>query len=377
MGEATQEEVQEAGNKASYWQTAKDLVNKGEDPLVESSNTIAYLRATNQHDEAAINLRLQATLEAMMSNPDYHKQVDAFSYPTGAGLRPDLSASPGAHSGRYSKGVLNEIDMRQFISARASTEDAGAAGVDAMSYEDGVSMITRAAGDADIVDAPIVKPTWEGDTAPGILKIGPQQEPMPQWAGTNWSHTFTQEEKELMRDIRIRRANTKWGTDSSGAVVTPTRKKAAKISFGKNESRDFVSTDHSVAIGVGDMYHVRTSQFDSWTPTRQAGTRMVSNVGDFPFSLRDKIVTTLMQGKAASAEDVTGLHKELASMANGTRFRDGSYSTTASPKEWLKMRMAARDLRVSHPHLALGAAYQANLDTKTIGKLLDLLDAGH
>ena len=64
-------------------------------------------------------------------------------------------------------------------------------------------------------------------------------------------------------------------------------------------------------------------------------------------------------------------------MAKGAGLHDGNYSTTASPKEWLKMRMAARDLRVSHPHLALGAAYQANLDTKTIGKLLDLLDAGH
>ena len=377
VGEATQEQVQEAGNKAAYWQTAKDLVNKGEDPLVESSNTIAYLQATNQHDEAAINLRLQATLEAMISNPDYHKQVDAFSYPTGAGLRPDLSASPGAESGRYSKGVLNEIDMRQFISARASTEGAGAAGVDAMSYEDGVSMITRAAGDADIVAAPMPRPTWKGDTTQGILKIGPQQEPMPQWGGRNVSHTFTQEEADLMRQIQIRRANTVWGQDSAGTAVTPTRKKATKISFGKNESREYVSTDHSVAIGVGDMYHVRTSQFDSWTPTRQAGTRMVSNVGDFPFSLRDRIVTTLMQGKAASAEDVASLHDELRDMAKGAGLHDGNYSTTASPKEWLKMRMAARDLRVSHPHLALGAAYQANLDTKTIGKLLDLLDAGH
>ena len=139
----------------------------------------------------------------------------------------------------------------------------------------------------------------------------------------------------------------------------------------------YASTDPSSAAGVPDMYHVRTSQFDSWTPTRQAGTRVASHAGDFPFSLRDKIVTTLMQGKAASAEDVAGLHDEMLSMAKGASFRDGSYSTTASPKEWLKMRMAARDLRVSHPHLALGAAYQANLDPKTIGKLLDLLDAGH
>ena len=179
MGEATQEQVQEAGTKAAYWQTAKDLVNKGEDPLVESSNTIAYLHATNQHDEAAIHLKMQATLEAMMSNPDYHKKVDAFSYPTGAALRPDLSSAPAEHSGRYSKGVLNEIELRQFISARAGTDNAATSGTDAVSYEDAVSMIAREAGDADIVDAPMAKPVWEGDAPPGILKIGPGAESHP------------------------------------------------------------------------------------------------------------------------------------------------------------------------------------------------------
>ena len=377
MGEATQEQVQEASSKAAYWQTAKDLVNKGEDPLVESSNTIAYLHATNQHDEATTYLRMQATIEAMMSNPDYHKQVDAFSYPTGAALRPDLASAPAEHSATYNKGVLNEIDMRQFISARASTDKATAAGMDAVSYEDAVSMIAREAGDADIVDAPMAKPVWEGDAPPGILKIGPEPKPIPGVEGTKWSDTFTDEDIEMVREIQLKRANRRWGQESAGYAVTPTRKKATKISFGEIETRVYASTDPSSAAGVPDMYHVRTSQFDSWTPTRQAGTRVASHAGDFPFSLRDKIVTTLMQGKAARAEDVANLHDEMLNMAKGASFRDGSYSTTASPKEWLKMRMAARDLRVSHPHLALGAAYQANLDPKTIGKLLDLLDAGH
>ena len=87
-----------------------------------------------------------------------------------------------------------------------------------------------------------------------------------------------------------------------------------------------------------------------WVPTRQPGFgRTASASGDFPFSVREKLLNSLMQGQR-NPENLSALNTEFVSA------RTQRYSTAASGSDWMKMSMLLRDLQTSKPPTAAHAS---------------------
>ena len=166
--------------------------------------------------------------------------------------------------------------------------------------------------------------------------------------------------------VRIAAANDIWGAAPQGMTwKSPTQRAAKRLRFG----------DAKVLAYVEDTPGTRAVRFaqtpsSGWVPTRQPGFgRTASASGDFPFSVREKLLNSLMQGQRADPKDVAALNTEFVS-ARTQRY------AAASGSDWLNMAMLVRDLKTSKPATrAQALTFATNLDGKTLGKLLDLFES--
>ena len=166
--------------------------------------------------------------------------------------------------------------------------------------------------------------------------------------------------------VRIAAANDIWGAAPQGKTwKSPTQRAAKRLRFG----------DAKVLAYVEDTPGTRAVRFaqtpsSGWVPTRQPGFgRTASASGDFPFSVREKLLNSLMQGQRADPKDVAALNTEFVS-ARTQRY------AAASGSDWLNMAMLVRDLKTSKPATrAQALTFATNLDGKTLGKLLDLFES--
>ena len=147
---------------------------------------------------------------------------------------------------------------------------------------------------------------------------------------------------------------------------SPAQRAAKRLRFGDAKILNYAED----TVGIGDTsraaQHVQTPS-SSWVPTRQPGFgRTASASGDFPFSVREKLLNSLMQGQR-NPENLSALNTEFVSA------RTQRYST-ASGSDWMKMSMLLRDLQTT-PTAAHASEFARSLDGKTLGKLLDLFES--
>ena len=119
---------------------------------------------------------------------------------------------------------------------------------------------------------------------------------------------------------------------------------------------------------------------DGWQATRQPGFgRKAAAPGEFPFSVRERLLNRLMQGQRLDPADLTALSGAFDSFDQGVyrgrmapRTRAGR--STASLMDDLHGAYIAGVATEAHVAAVLEAT--ARLDSRGLGRLLDLLDAG-
>ena len=119
---------------------------------------------------------------------------------------------------------------------------------------------------------------------------------------------------------------------------------------------------------------------DGWQATRQPGFgRKAAAPGEFPFSVRERLLNRLMQGQRLNPADLTALSGAFDSFDQGVyrgrmapRTREGR--STASLMDDLHGAYIAGVATEFHVAAVLEAT--ARLDSRGLGRLLDLLDAG-
>ena len=172
--------------------------------------------------------------------------------------------------------------------------------------------------------------------------------------------------------VRIAAANDIWNTAPQGmrSWKSPTQRAAKGVRFGDAK---IVNYANDVA-GIGDtsraIRHVEAPS-SGWVPTRQPGFgRTASTSGDFPFSVRERLLNSLTQGQRIDPQDLAALSTEFVAA------RTQRYASAASKTDWLKMAMLLRDLQMTHLSTAAQApSFARSLDGKTLGKLLDLFES--
>ena len=471
MGSDDVEAINTANRKVDYYHQIQAALDEGRNPLVESSEQIAYLRATGRNEQADLFTQLQGDLVSLLDDPEYHKsasQLGANTYAPGSAVRPDLSGrSDPTRTENYVPGAVDNIDMQSFL--RAEVDESGGAGVhgdtgvpaNAGTYDTGRDLVNGQVGSADFVQAPAEEPTWVG--GPELKSILKEPDPDPaeggrygpygpdamgefvpaptrgwepggfledgptdlEWSdGRPWSvrdqlgnvmmqhpvdPTYTRRTSAEMvgrsrtadfaearrivdpgyrrqQAARIAAANEFWGAMPKvdpRSWKSPTQRAAKGISFGESTMTvfDVGKSVEDMVDGVDAGQAIRHVEMPNarWAPTRQPGFgRTASSAGDFPFSLRERLVNALMQGQRLDAESMAKLKSEFVS-ARTTR-----YSSAASKSDWLKMAMTLRDIDATHlpranraPSKAVlfGPEYAGSIDGKTLGKLLDLFES--
>ena len=396
-------------NEMTYYQQMSVTLERGRNPLVESSEQIAYLRSVGEHAQADEYMELHGQLMETLRNPDFHRDVGAHGYASSSVMRPDLSGHPQPlHTDSYVPGTIDDIDMRSFLRAEVDESGGAAAHGDAAvqanagDYDAGRDMVNQQVGGADCVRAPQEEPVWvEG---PGLTSILKKSDPTGKPSNITSSKGGVEDLMEQRVEIahgtvgavrggtpdmatRVAAANDFWGATAKvdqrafgqwkgrpqgmRSWKSPTQRAAKGVRFGADHARVLTYTDD--VVGLGDTS--RTMRYvqapGGWMPTRQPGFgRTASAAGDFPFSVREQVLNSLMQGKHIDAESSTALHREFF-LARGER-----YATAASKSDWLKMDMLLRNLEMTHlPTVAQGPAFARSFDGKTLGKLLDLFES--
>ena len=406
----------------TYYQQMTLALEQGRNPLVESGDQIAYLRSVGQHAQADAYLKFQSELVETMSDPSFHKTLDelgAHSYAPSGVMRPDLSAqSQPTHTITYVPGAADNIDMASFLRAEVDGPGGAAAQGDAgvpataVDYDAGRDMVNGQTGSADYVRAPAEQPTWvDGSGLNSILKSTESEThhvtgfkdyideralvahggiPYEQLADAATS--FEMQDALLKRDVlaRVAAANDIWGTvprvdarpltewssrpQGIRSWKSPTQRAAKGVKFGDATAITFdvggVAATMMDDVGDGGlMRHVEAPS--GWAPTRQPGFgRTASSAGDFPFSVREQLVNSLMQGQRLDPTSLAALNTEFVAA------RTHRFSTAASSGDWLKMAMVLRNMDMTHPiHAAQATSFAASLDGKALGKLLDLFEA--
>ena len=166
------------------------------------------------------------------------------------------------------------------------------------------------------------------------------------------------------------RSFTQWKGRPPGmrSWKSPTQQAAKGVKFGDAKILHYAQD----TVGIGDTsraaQHVQVPS--DWVPTRQPGFgRTASASGDFPFSVREKLLNSLMQGQRSDPEN-------LSALTEGVSARTRRYSAAAEGSDGMKMWMLLRDLRTTL--LATGAYapdFARGLDAKTLRKLLDLFES--
>ena len=404
--------VERLNDEMTYYQQMGSALERGRNPLTESGDQIAYLRSVGRNEQADDYLKLQSQLVATLSDPEYHKTAQELgahaSAPTSV-LRTDLGASSQpSRTITYVPGAADNIDMQSFL--RADLDEPGGAaahgdaGVPATAgdYAAGRDMVNQKLGDTDYVRAPEEQPKWlEGPELKSILKkTDPvSSERYPGRSVSDYMDSIVLKEhmtaamkgREVTQSdmaIRAAAANGVWGVGrppGAGAWKSPTQRATKGVRFGDSVgiyyeagravgvadgAADAADTSPWLRINVETKHHVQAPSGD-WVPTRQPGFgRTASASGDFPFSVREKLLNSLMQGQRIDPENLSALNTEFVSA------RTQRYSTAASGSDWMKMSMLLRDLRTTHLATAAYASdFARSLDGKTLGKLLDLFES--
>ena len=405
--------VERLNDEMTYYQQMGSALERGRNPLTESGDQIAYLRSVGRKEQADDYMKLQSQLVATLSDPEYHKtakELGAQADAPASVLRTDLGASSEpSRTITYVPGAAENIKLEDFL--RADLDESGGAaahgdaGVPATAgdYAAGRDMVNQKLGDTDYVRAPEEQPKWlEGPEVKSILKkTDPvSSERYPGRSVSDYMDSMVLKERmtaaikgrEVTQSdmaIRAAAANGVWGVgrpSGTGAWKSPTQRATKGVRFGDSAELYY---EAGRAVGVADgaadaadtsrwlrinlnletMHHVQKPSVD-WVPTRQPGFgRTASASGDFPFSVREKLLNSLMQGQR-NPENLSALNTEFVSA------RTQRYSTAASGSDWMKMSMLLRDLRTTPLATAAYASdFARSLDGKTLRKLLDLFES--
>ena len=96
--------MQEMSHRVTYFQQMMGALEDGRNPLTESGDQIAYLRATGAHEQAAVYAKYHDELVGVMSDPAFHRSAGTMGADTYAPvhfLRPELAGTraPGLDAG--------------------------------------------------------------------------------------------------------------------------------------------------------------------------------------------------------------------------------------------------------------------------------------
>ena len=411
-----------ANREMDYYEQMRFTLEQGRNPLVESSEQIAYLRSTGRSEQADQFTQYQGELESLLSDPDYHKSADqlgAHTYAPASAVRPDLSGrSDPVHAITYVPGAIDDIDMQSFL--RAEVDESGGAAVhgeagvtaSAGTYDAGRDMVNGQVGSADFVRAPAEEPTWvtykdvsDADMDRNIVEAERVGEHLtagrvPGVTGDTGSlmqqkvqegfrgRTFktSGDRKIFVQATQLEVANEAWKsmpTRVDRGLESPTRRAGKGVRFGDASGIVFDVGGTIDDMDLSRPFKHMESRAVNWpragyVPTRQPGFgRTVSAAGDFPFSVREQLVNALMQGQRLDPESMASLK------SNFVWARKEHYSSAASKSDWLKMAMTLRDLEMTHlpranraPSTAvlLGPEYARSIDGKALDKLLALFE---
>ena len=290
--------ITEAIHERVYWEDMHKTLVDGGNPLAESSDQIAYLKSVGQHDQADNFLKFQAELEGLLSDPAYHKEVNAHSYTTSSVMRPDLTrTSEPTHTISYVPGAADNIDMWSFLRAEvdesggtAAHGDVGATAT-AGTYDAGRDMVNGQVGEADFVRAPEEQPTWvDSPQTNSILKNG---EPESVHGGSSTGGV------QDYLDLQVKAEKLDYDTSTMGMFVpSPT---------GGWEPGGFLQT----------------------TPLDADGN-IIQWADDMPWSVQDQLANTMMQrpldaGEVASNSAEIVASTKTADFAEAKRIVDPSY----------------------------------------------------
>ena len=402
--------MERLNDEMTYYQQMGSALERGRNPLTESGDQIAYLRSVGRKEQADDYMKLQSQLVATLSDPEYHKTAKELGAQADAPASVlDLGASSEpSRTITYVPGAAANIEMESFL--RADLDESGGAaahgdaGVPATAgdYAAGRDMVNQQLGDTDYVRAPEEQPKWlEGPEVKSILKkTDPvSSERYPGRSVSDYMDSMVLKErmtaaikgrKVTQSDMAIRAAaaNGVWGVGrppGAGAWTSPTQRATKGVRFGDSVgiyyeagravgvadgAADAADTSPWLRINVETKHHVQTPS-SGWVPTRQPGFgRTASASGDFPFSVREKLLNSLMQGQRSDPENLSALNTEFVSA------RTQRYSTAASGSDWMKMSMLLRDLQTTPLATAAYASdFARSLDGKTLRKLLDLFES--
>ena len=355
-----------ANHERRFWQKAGMALEDGRNPYLETADRIAYLRSIGDHDQAKTYEKYYATFTELLAESPGADVLDdsPASY---------LTAVSNRHG--YTRGAIDDIDMRAFLSSEvdesggAATHGDGAAQATVGDYEAGRDAINGQVGDADYVRAPEEEPAWiaspklqtQDAGADTSLRSSDVRDAVERRADEIWGAMPRVEERTFSQRQTRPKGMRRW--------TSPTLQARKGASFGDARAvTELVgSADEASDAGRGSR-HVSTP--DGWAPTRQPGFRRTASApGEFPFSTREKLINALMQGGTVDADSLAELNTQLVSA------RTHQYASRPGG-DWRKMAMLMRDLKMTSPgDVQQAVAFASTIDAKSLRKLLDLFDA--
>ena len=407
----------------TYWGQVSQQIKLGLDPLVDSSGQIAYLRSTgsvNQAKQADVYSKFHDDLVFVMSKSDFQRSASEMgdtTYAPGAIGRIDTDAVRTSDYGANVDAINGQVGDGDYLQVPQEQPE-GLTRRKPLVESPSVVTYTDVHGDIFTEDGVMNGPLADAEVT-GELQS--------QTLGHLGSDMFKRGEEitaadpkvmeaENAKELKEARANAMAkGMDEvfkkSGWGETPlnSRKRASgkKVGFGGTDVVTFRTVtvhEHTemgnilkIQVGVDAPNTIDASQQVRFVQAPRGGMRQpgfgrtATAAGEFPFSVREQLLNSLMQGQHLDSRQLADIDAEFVAA------RSGKYGSQ-SKADWRRMAMVLRDLQMTHlpdgslvdgmqltktarsvdwktAQMAQSTAFAANLDGKALGKLLDLYES--
>ena len=434
-------------HEMTYFQQVSLALEQGRNPLIESGEQGVYLRETGRTEQAEVYLKLHDSLMETMSDPSFHKSAAEMGDTTYAPVltRPELGAAPALDDTAVPAAVDNvdtDVLRAEVQEPGGASQGDDGAQMDAGDYAANRDTINDQAGQGDYVHAPQDQPSGlrdedydpvfdplidsaEANAAriqPGYVETvarvqgdvferqfmadNPDGEHIDEHM--TLTNVFTERRKvtdrarvdaanQMWGEMRVvevdRRPLTEWNYRPPGMRSWKSPKQRAKagksVRFGDAKQITYAADsglDTSHAVGQVPTPNRRGPPpgWKPWQPTRQPGFGRTASVpGEFPFSARERILNTLMQGKRFQAgTDAHDALEQVRKLGYDIGY-DHGYATGPHANRWVNsVSSLVRDLggAIKFNEFtrapALTQEFVSNLDAPTLGKMLAMLEAG-